>query len=100
MAEPREPIRVPVVFIGAEDTPVQYANQFVVSHQQDEFILTVGQVTPPLLLGTEAEQREQAQQLAYVPVKTVARLAFTRARLVELMSVLQENLKRFDEKKR
>ena len=99
MAEGREPIKVPVVFIGAEDTPVHYANQFVVAHQQDEFILTVGQVTPPLLLGTEAEQREQAQQLSFVPVKTVARFAFTRSRLVELISILQENLKRFDEKR-
>ena len=63
MAEAQEPVQVPVVFIGAEDTPLLYANQFVIAHQGQEFILSVGQVTPPLLLGTPEQQYEQAKQL-------------------------------------
>lgn len=89
-------IPVPIVYVGAEDVPVLLANQFVIQHEQNEFVLTLGQVTPPILLGTLEERREQAQKLAYVPVKVVARVAFTRERLVELIEVLQEHLRKYD----
>jgi len=89
-------IAVPIVYVGGEDVPVLLANQFVIQHEQNEFVLTLGQVTPPILLGTLEERREQAQKLAYVPVKVVARVAFTRERLVELIEVLQEHLRKYD----
>ena len=98
MAEDQS-VAVPLVYVGAEDVPIMYANHYVIQHQQDEFILTVGQVSPPILIGDEAEQREQAERLSYVPVKVVARLALTRARLTEVIAVLQTNLKTFDEKR-
>ena len=93
-----DPIQVPVLFVGADDTPILYVNQFVVQHQQNEFIITVGQIAPPMLLGTEEQQRQQAKQIAYVPVKVVARLALTKARLKELISVLETNLANYDRK--
>jgi hypothetical protein len=91
-------VRVPVLFVGVDDTPILYGNQFVIQHQQNEFILTVGQIAPPMLLGTEEQQREQAKQLDYVAVKVVARLAFTRARLQELIDLLQTNMANYDRK--
>ena len=89
-------IPVPLVYVGIDDVPILYANQFIIQHQQDEFIISIGQVSPPVLLGDEAEQREQAERLSYVPVKVVARLALTRQRLTELIAVLQSNLESFD----
>jgi hypothetical protein len=91
-----EPIQVPVVFDGAEDVPIQFANQFVVLHQDEEFILVVGQFSQPILLGSAEERQAQARQLSYLPVKVVARLGLTRHRLVELIQALQENLATYD----
>jgi flagellar motor switch/type III secretory pathway protein FliN len=97
MAEDAEPIAIPVLFIGAEDVPILFANQFVISFQQQEFILTAGQIAPPILLGSEEEQRQQARDISFVPVKVVARLGMTRQRMAELVAVLQDTLRKFDE---
>jgi hypothetical protein len=90
------PISVPLVYVGGEEVPILYANQFVSQFQGDEFILTVGQVSPPILLGEVDEQREQAERLSYIPVKVVTRLALTRQRLEELLALLKSNLDAYD----
>jgi len=87
---------IPIVISGAEDVSIHFANQFVIQHQQNEFILTIGQLVPPMLFGTDEERLEQAKKVAYVPVKVVTRLALTRQRIVELIEVLQENLRNYD----
>ncbi|MDP2951968.1 MAG: hypothetical protein Q8O76_01460 [Chloroflexota bacterium] len=93
-----EAIILPVVYVGTEDSPILFANNFVIQHTQKEFILTVGQIQPPILLGSPEIRREQAKRLSYVPVKVVTRLGFTRQRLVELIQVLQDNLQIYDSK--
>ena len=93
----QNPIALPLVFVGAEDVPILYANVFVAQFQQDELLLTVGQVAPPILLGDEGERREQAERLSYVPVKVMARLALTRDRMAELLGVIQDNLAAYDD---
>jgi len=85
------------VFVGAEDLPILHTNYFVIAIHQEDFIMTVGQFAPPILLGSDEEQREQASQLSYVPVKVVARLAMTRTRIAELISALQIQMQRYDE---
>jgi hypothetical protein len=58
----------------------------------DDFFLTVGQHTPPLLLGTQEEQREQARERAAVPVRVLARYGFPRARLEQLRDLITQQL--------
>jgi len=89
-------IALPLLFVGMEEVPILYANHFLVQHQESEFIITVGQVQGPPLLGTREERIEQAKRLAYVPIKVVARLALTRERMAELIGALEENVKGFD----
>lgn len=93
-----DPIEVPIVWVGADELPVLYANQFVAQVDRDEVFLTVGQMLPPPILGaTEADRRESAKTVQYVPVRPVARLAINPARLQELISVLEitkENLEK------
>jgi len=73
-------------------------NQFLCQFNQDEFFLTVGQMVPPALIGPTPEERlEEAEQIPYVPIKPLARLAFTRQRLVELVATLQANIAQYDE---
>jgi len=98
MPAKKDDIQIPIAFIGADEVPIHYANQFVIQHQANEFILTIGQITPPILLGTGDELRSQAESLSYVPVHVVSRIAMTRQRLVELMDALKTNLEAFDSK--
>ena len=98
-AEEPESIAVPIVYVGADEVPVHYANSFIVQHQQNEFFLSIGTLTPPILIGSPDEVREQAKQISYVPVRVQARIAMTRDRLVELIGLLTENLATFDKNK-
>lgn len=88
-----ESIQVPVVWAGVEETPILMANQFISQFDQDleTFILTIGQITPPPLIGTPEEVREQAQQISFVTVKTVARISLSRPRMAELQAALGAN---------
>lgn len=99
MSEENMEFQVPVSWVGAEELPVLFANMFVgqVEADQGVFFLTVGQMVPPALVGTQAERVEQAEQLSYIPVKPVARLAFTRERLEYLIAILQTNLDQHNE---
>ena len=90
---------VPTLFIGADDETVQFANHFAIQHLEGEFVLTISQLSPPVLLGTDEEKREQVRALSYVPIKVIGRFGFTRGRLESLIEVLQTNLARFDESK-
>jgi hypothetical protein len=93
--EPEERKAVPIIW-EIEDEDVAFANQFAVQHQPGEFVLTVGQLVPPLILGDEDDRREQLKRLSYVPVRVVGRFGLTRQRLTELIALLQENLENHD----
>jgi hypothetical protein len=102
MSDPEKPedgIQVPVVWAGVEDVPIVYANNIIVQFDTSSpggFIITVGQMTPPALIGTPEEVREQAEQVSFVPVRAVARLALTRTKMQELIAVLQGNVEKYD----
>lgn len=88
--QPLENFRVPVVWVGADEVPVFFANQFVAQVERGEVFLTVGQLVPPAILpGPPEAFREQAERIQYVPVQTVARIALTPARLQDLIQVLE-----------
>ena len=98
MNQKEDAMTLPVIYIGAEDEPILFANQFVIQHEKNEFILTVGQLQPPILLGSPEDRKEQVKKLTYVPIMVVARFGLTRQRLAELIEVLQSNLRRYDKK--
>lgn len=89
---PDEEVALPLFFIGAEDIPIVLSNLQVIQHVQQEFIITFGQFSPPIVLGTPEEQMEQAKSKPYLPVKTVARVAMSPQRVADLIKALQENL--------
>ena len=90
-------LQVPVRWVGADDMPVLLANQFAIQHDQDEFTLSIGRVTPPLLIGPSDEQVRQAKALDFVPVRVIGRYAMTRPRLESLIELLQRHVRRLDE---
>ena len=91
---PDEIINIPLVWTEASEQTVMLANQFLGQHQPPgEFILSFGQVAPPIILGTDQEKMEQAQNLPFVPVKTVCRIAMNETRLRELQQVIDATLR-------
>lgn len=98
MSQEEDTVALPVVYLGAEDEPILFANEFVIQHNKNEFVLTVGQLQPPILLGSPEERKEQAKKLTYVPIRVVARFGLTRQRLAELIEALQSNLRNYDKK--
>jgi hypothetical protein len=96
--EEGQSIQIPLAWIGVEEVPIFFANQAVVQFQQNEFILTFGQMSPPAILGsTEEERAEQAEEIPYVPVKPLARLGLTEARMRELIALLEVNLRNYEQ---
>jgi len=80
---------VPLVYVGLDETPIEFLNQFVLQVQGDEIILTLGAVAPPLILADTAEERKrQAEAIKFVQVRVLGRYAMTRQRLRELIGIL------------
>jgi hypothetical protein len=97
MAEDPDQVSLPLAWIGVEDVPVLASNQMLIQFSaKDEFLLTFGHVGPPIVLGTQEQQREQLKTLTYAPVKPVARLGLTRQRVEEVIKVLTESLESHD----
>lgn len=83
--------QIPVVWVGAEETPVQFANAFLGVVQPDEIFLTIGSIVPPAISGETPEEREdQARQISFIQATPIARLGLTPARLDELVQTLQQ----------
>jgi hypothetical protein len=91
----RDEVSLPIIWAGVEETPIFFVNAFVSQFDADAFIVTLGQMTPPALVGTPDEIHEQASQLSYVAVKPVVRLGLTRTRMEEFITILQANLDQF-----
>jgi len=85
-------IELPFFFLGSEDVPIVLSNLQVVQHVQQEFIITFGQFSPPVVLGTPEEQRAEIKSKPYLPVKTVSRVAMSPERVADLIDALQRNL--------
>lgn len=87
----------PLVWIGTDDLPLHFVNQFLGVVQPNEVFLLLGSLVPPAITGDTAEERKaQAEAVPFVPVKPIVRLGMTPARLKELIGVLQETLVNFE----
>jgi hypothetical protein len=91
---------LPLAWMEFDDTTILFANHFLVQHQPDEFVMSVGQVTGPPVVGTPEQVREQVGELTHVPVFTLARVGMTRHRLAELIGLLQAALDEHDRAQR
>ncbi len=95
--DPPNRIELPLSWVCLDEHPVLLANQFLIQMGgREEFVLSLGQLVPPPLVGTPDEQAEQASEISFVPVRPLARVNLTRTRLVELIQILQIQLERHD----
>lgn len=99
VSAPEEPttIQVPVHWPGLADLPTLYVNQFAatlgpptVAGMPDGVYVLLGNVAPPVVLGTSAAAREASLREAQdgINVKIHGRYYLTRERLGELIDSL------------
>ena len=99
--DPPERIGIPISWVGYDEVPIAYANQFLLQAQPEEcFIMGIGQSTPPALIGSAEEIAEQAAQVEFVSVRTLAKVALTEAKMKELIAVLQVSVDRAEQARR
>lgn len=86
-----EPVGIPVVWGGVDDSAPLFVNQFVFQVHEEDVWFVAGVVQPPLALGKTQEERvESIKSVQFVPIRTVARLALNRQRLLELKSAVDD----------
>jgi hypothetical protein len=78
-------------WVDFDEDAIVFANAFLIQHQPDEFVISIGQATGPPVVGTPEQVREAADS-SPVPILTLARFGLTRHRLSELIAVLQATL--------
>lgn len=85
-------LELPLKWIDFDAIPVLLANCFLVQHQPGEFVLSLGQLTAPPLVGTPEDIKAQVTELTQVPIRTIARYGLTRDRVTELIALLEAAL--------
>ncbi len=93
-----EELQLTLRWVGTDEIPIHYINQFVGQlGQLNELLLVFGQASTPTVIGTPEQQAEQLRQIEYVPIKPLARFALTRQGVERLISMLQHILMVHDE---
>ena len=88
-------VALPGKLVGAGEVPVEFVNNVVIQNLgNDEFVLTFGHATLPILVGSTEEIQKQALEIGFAPIKPVCRLAMNRKRVEELIEICQRNLGR------
>ncbi len=97
MAEENFEREIPLTWVGAEQLPLLFINRLVGQVDDDHFVLTVGQSVSPALTGTPEDKKDQLEQIAYVPINPIARLAFNRSTCQDFIAILQTILEGYDQ---
>lgn len=88
---------VPLAWVGYDETPIIYANQFLIQFQPEgSFVIGVGQSTPPALIGTPEQIEQQAMGIEFVAVRPLTKVAITEDKMRELVAALEANLRNFE----
>ncbi len=76
-------------WVDVDEVPILLANQLVAQVFQGHIQLTFGQVGIPPLTGSPEEQAAQANQLEFLPIRTVARFSVPAAPFREMAQTLR-----------
>jgi hypothetical protein len=84
-----------------ERTPVLAANQLAVQVDTlgttpDQVVLAIGHASPPVLVGTEDEQRVALNRIGEVSVMPVARVSVSVGRLKEWAKLLTQTAEKLE----
>lgn len=81
-------IERPLEWYIPEGLDVIWANNVVIQHHEQDFVLTFFQAFPPIFLGTS---KEEIEAIKTVRATAVARIALSPIQVERLISALQNN---------
>ncbi len=91
-------IQRPLEWYIPEGLDVIWANNAIVQHQEEDFLLTFFQVASPILLPPPS--REEMEAIKTVRATAVARIAMSPIQMERLISVLQDNFAKWKMKEK
>lgn len=85
-------VALPLAYVGT-DTEVQFANHFLVQNQgHREWILSVGLLAVPPLLGAPEDVKAELERKRFLPITLYGRYLMTRTRMIELRDLLTRQI--------
>ena len=88
-------LRFPSFGLGQKMHPREWRTSSSASSNEDSSFLTIGQLSPPIILGTPEQRQQQVERLGYVPIKVLGKFGMTPAGLQALTRILNENLDQY-----
>ncbi len=100
MNERSEGISIPLLWEGLDGAEISFVNQMLVQlgppGHEGEFIMSLGQLHPPVLMGSEEENRATLAALPFVTIRVVAKVGLPVARVRELRDLLTRMLEQYE----
>lgn len=91
---------IPISWVGHDEVPISYANQFLVQNQAEgSFLLSVGHLSPPALVGNPEQIAAQLEDIEFVPVRPLLRAALTESTMRDLVAVLEASLRKAEQRR-
>jgi hypothetical protein len=80
---------IPIDWQFPEKLETKFANHLLVQFDQNEFYISFFEMIPPLLLGTDEEQKKILGSLKSIPAKCVSRIVVSKERMPSFIKALQ-----------
>jgi hypothetical protein len=85
-------IRAELEWVDAESLPIVYANHLFVRHEEDNFVITLGQSHGPYWIEVPEELKGKEIK---VPIHAVARVVVPHKAMKLMLDALNQNYERF-----
>jgi len=90
---------VKLIYSSTETVPALYANQLIVQHSPQEFLISFYQAFPlPVLDGGPEATRKKIQELGGIPAQCIARIAIPKERMPAVVEAFVTNFKMYQER--
>lgn len=93
MPKQNELLVVPIEFQG--DISAVYANNVLIQHTDNEFIITFFEILPPLFSPNPEIQNAELAELKSVPARAVAKIIMAPEPAMQFRDALQDNIGKF-----
>lgn len=91
-------VELPIIWEEPIEIISRYANNIVVRHSKDEFIISFYEMRPPVMLGEPEEVKAKLHELGHVRAECVARIVVAVSKMPSFINAMKTNLAGFQAK--
>mgnify|MGYP001501869639 CR=1 FL=1 len=88
-------VSLPLHYRDSEGLKTRYANNLIVQHSDNEFVLRFYETLPPVIFGGPDEVQKQVDQLTHVDAECVASVIISPNRIPAFIKALQSNYEKY-----